>query len=179
MRWWDINAFRAEILYLWSTAAFTRSEKEENNHLSQRNWIWLKSYLQYVPNLCEVQSISKKLVVKAWLRVQCDNAKWRCLFTFCLWISSCRFCCRFTVGKQVDEERWMRFPRVYYSSAEQLWSVLLWVLFLLGYQEQIGFFFSSLKNCILLVGFTFAYTSFPVSLMNVFQSCKNHKNLLS
>ncbi|KAI4547045.1 hypothetical protein MG293_003600 [Ovis ammon polii] len=30
------------------------------------------------------------------------------------------FCCRFTVGKQVDEERWMRFPRVYYSSAEQL-----------------------------------------------------------
>lgn len=38
--------------------------------------------------------------------------------------------------------------------------------------------FSSLKNCILLVGFTFAYTSFPVSLMNVFQSCKNHKIFL-
>ena len=129
MRWWDINAFRAETLYLWSIATFTRSEKEENNHLSQRNWIWLKSYLQYVPNLCEVQSMSKKLRVKAWLRVQCDNAKWRCLFTFCLWISSCRFCCCFTVGKQVDEERWMWFPRVDYSSARQLGSVLLWVLF--------------------------------------------------
>lgn len=104
------------------------------------------SYLQYVPNLCEFQSISKKLVVKAWLRVQCDNAKWRCLFTFCLWISSCRFCCCLTVGKQVDEERWMRFPRGDYSSARQLGSVLLWVLFLLGYQEQTGFFFSFFKE---------------------------------
>lgn len=172
MRWWDINAFRAEILYLWSIAAFTRSEKEENNHLSQRNWIWLKSYLQYVPNLCEVQSISKKLIVKAWLRVQCDNAKWRCLFTFCLWISSCRFCCRFTVGKQVDEERCDAVSQsvLQFSWAAVICFALSFVFIGLPGTDRI--FFSSLKNCILLVGFTFAYTSFPVSLMNVFQSCK-------
>lgn len=49
----------------------------------------------------------------------------------------------------------------------------------IGLSRTDRIFFSSLKKCILLVGFTFAYTSFPVSLMNVFQSCKNHKNLRS
>lgn len=29
MRWWDINAFRAEILYLWSIAAFIGQKKKK------------------------------------------------------------------------------------------------------------------------------------------------------
>lgn len=103
-------------------------------------------------NLPEVGCLSKKLLAKICLRVQCDIGKPRNMFALCLYTSFAAL----SVSKQVCGIRWMSFPRAHCSSVEQLCCCffLLRVLFSACYEGRdrifflLNIFISLLQICI-------------------------------
>lgn len=139
--------------------------------MSQRNRIWLRSYLQSVTiplwsSVYQQEGSSKNLF---------ESLVWSCKMRKHVYFLPLNFLMQILLPPHCWQTGvWDKADAVSRSVLQFSWAAVICFALSFVFSMLLGTdsFFFFFKEFFLLACFKFAYTSFPVSLMNVFQSCK-------